>query len=328
MNLIEIRNNFPTELSCIEYAESVRWEKGVECPYCESENYGERNKDNRYHCKDCQKSFSVTVKTALHDTRLPLSTWFSAISVITDAKKGMSAKQLQRNIGVSYPTAFKMYHSIRDLMEWENPKADELSGIVEMDETFIGGKPRKMNEDNLPQKKRQDLDERIKELKEKGWKFKRKRGNPAKPDLNPKRGRGTDNIKVAGIVERNGNVVAEVMKNLSHQELKKMVEKYVDQDNSVLITDEYGGYNKMHKVIEHIRIDHESTYSYRGVNTNSIESFWAIIKRGIIGQYHSVSAKYLPNYIAEFVFKYNNRETNEIMFDILLQNALKPIEGL
>lgn len=326
MNLIELRNNFPNELSCIEYAESIRWEKGIKCVYCSSPKHGARNKDNRYHCKDCQKSFSVTVNTALHDTRLPLSTWFSAISVITDAKKGMSAKQLERNIGVSYPTAFKMYHSLRDLMEWENPKADELSGIVEMDETFIGGKPRKMNEDDLPQKKREDLDQRIKELKAKGFKFGRKKGNPAIADVNPKRGRGTDNIKVAGIVERNGNVVAEVMKNLTHGELKKMVEKYVDQDNSVLITDEYSGYNKMNKIIEHIRIDHESTYSYRGVNTNSIESFWAIIKRGIIGQYHSVSAKYLPNYIAEFVFKYNNRETNAIMFDILLENALQTIE--
>lgn len=136
---------------------------------------------------------------------------------------------MERNIGVSYPTAFKMYHTLRDLMEWENPKADELSGIVEMDETFIGGKPRKMSEDHLPQKKRQDLDVQIKDLREKGFKFKRKKGNPAIPDLSPKRGRGTDNIKVAGIVERNGNVVAEVMKNLSHQELKKMVEKYVDE---------------------------------------------------------------------------------------------------
>ena len=211
MNIIEIRNKFPDELSCIEYAESIRWEHGVECPYCESDNFGERNADHRYHCKDCQRSFSVTVKTVLHDTRLPISTWFSAISMITDAKKGLSAKQLERNIGVSYPTAFKMYHTLRDLMEWENPKANELTGIVEMDETFIGGKPRKMNEDHLPQKKREHMDAQIKELKEKGFKFKRKRGNPAIPDLNPKRGRGTSNIKVAGIVERNGNVVAEVM---------------------------------------------------------------------------------------------------------------------
>jgi transposase-like protein len=326
MNLIEIRNKFPNELSCIEYAESIRWEKGVECPYCLSDNLGTRNKDHRYHCKDCQKTFSVTVRTVLHDTRLPLYTWFSAISIITDAKKGMSAKQLERNIGVSYPTAFKMYHTLRDLMEWENPRENELSGIVEMDETFIGGKPRKMNENDLPQKKREHLDVQIKDLREKGFKFKRKRGNPAIPAINPKRGRGTDNIKVAGIVQRNGNVVAEVMKNLTHEELKKMVQKYVDEEKSVLVTDEYKGYNRMNRIIEHIRIDHESTYSYRGVNTNTIEGFWAIIKRGLIGQYHSVSPKYLPNYISEFVFKYNNRENNEFMFDILLENALKSVE--
>lgn len=135
MNLIELRNNFPTELDCIEYAECIRWEKGVQCAYCNSKNYGERNKDHRYHCKDCQRSFSVTVNTRLHDTRLPLSTWFSAISVITDAKKGISVKQLERNLGVSYPTAWKMSHTLRELMAWESLAPDSLSGIVEMDET-------------------------------------------------------------------------------------------------------------------------------------------------------------------------------------------------
>jgi transposase-like protein len=296
MNLIELRNNFPTELSCIEYAESVRWEKGIKCPYCESKKFGERNKDFRYKCKDCQVSFSVKAKTVLHDSRLPLSTWFSAISVITDAKKGMSAKQLERNIGVSYETAWRMYHTLRDLMEWEAPEPDSLSGVVEMDETYIGGKPRKMAKLGKALKI-EVLDKKIKELKGKGHRFNRLRGN-------------------------SGNVIAEVMKHISHDELKTMMLKYVDEDKSVLITDEAPGYKNMKKVIDHIAIDHSSLYSYRGVNTNTIESFWAIIKRGIMGQYHRVSLKYLPNYVSEYVFKYNNRHEDEYMFDVLLENAL------
>lgn len=108
------------------------------------------------------------------------------------------------------------------------------------------------------------------------------------------------------------------MRTLSYQNFKKMVEKYVDEEDAILITDEYSGYSKIHNIIEHLKIDHHKLYSYKGVNTNTIESFWAIIERGIIGQYHSVSTKYLPNYIAEFVYKYNNRNDNEWMFDELV----------
>lgn len=161
------------------------------------------------------------------------------------------------------------------------------------------------------------MDEQIKEIRDKGYSFNRKRGNPAKPDLHTKSGMGTDKSRVTGIVQRNDNVIAQVMEKLTHDELKKMVEKYVDEDKAVLITDAASGYKKMHKIIDHISVDHNKLYSFRGVNTNSIESFWAIVKRGIIGQYHSVSIRHLPNYISAFVFKYNNREENDQMFEIL-----------
>jgi len=322
MNLIELRNNLPTELDCIEYAENIRWPKGVKCVYCESKKLGERNADYRYHCKDCQKSFSVKTKTVLHDSRLPLSTWFSAISVITDAKKGMSAKQLERNIGVSYETAWTMYHKLRDLMEWEAPEPDELKGVVEMDETYIGGKPRRMGKSLNALKKIPKLDAEIKELKERGHSFRRLRGNSAKPT--ERKGMAAK-TRVTGIVQRNGSVIAEVMRSISQDEIKDMVKKYVDEDKAVLITDQSNLYARINKVIDHIAIDHSRLYSYRGVNTNSIESFWAIIKRGLIGQYHRVSPKYLPQYISEFVFKYNNRKEDEYMFEVLVENALTVI---
>ena len=325
MNIIEISNKFPTELSCIEYAETLRYGKAVQCAYCGSDNLSKRRKDHRHKCKGCNKSTSVTVNSNIHNTRLPLKTWFFAVSIITDAKKGLSALQLQRNLDVSYPTAFLMYHKLRGLMMQENKGIDELDGIVEMDETYVGGKPRKFNDPCFKAGRREELDKQIDELEDEGFDFTPNESSRAKCKPKAKRGRGTDNIPVVGIVERNGNVVAEVMQTLSYENLKKMVKKYVDEDNSVLVTDSYKGYNSMKKIIEHIKVDHNKLYSYRGVNSNSIESFWAIIERGIMGQYHSVSPKMLPNYVAEFVYKYNNRKDTDAMFYEMLESLIKPI---
>ena len=325
MNLIEISEKFPDEKDCIEYFEEIRWGDDPECAYCESTNISGKTSDYRYKCYDCEKTFSVTVNTPLHDTRLPLKKWLFAFSVITDAKKGLSAKQLHRNISVSYPTAFSMYHRIRGLMAMETNKPDQLDGIVEIDETYIGGKPRKGapkgKHNYLKQQERPEMDKKIKELKKKGVTFKRGKGNPAKIAINPKRGRGTDNIPVVGIVERNGDVVAEVMKHVTHQNLKEMVKYYVEENKATLVSDQAVEYKSMERIIDHISVNHKNFYSYKGVNTNSIESFWAIIKRGIMGQYHHVSAQHLPDYIAEFVFKYNNRK-EDTMFETLVRNAM------
>ncbi len=322
MNLLELNEKFPSELDCIEYMEKLRFGKEPRCAYCDSTNLSKRNKDFRFNCFDCRRTSSVTVNTNLHNTRMPLQKWFFAVAVITDAKKGISALQLQRNIGGHYETVWNMYHKIRELMMQENKEIDELEGVLEMDETFIGGKPRKQNDPCFKPKKRKELDDQIEQMQEKGFDFTPKNKSRAKCVDKPKRGRGTDNIPVVGIVQRNGNVVAEVMKTLSYDNLKDMVKKYTDEDESVLITDSYSGYNSMKKIIDHIKVDHQQFYSYKGVNSNSIESFWAIVERGIMGQYHSVSAHKLPNYVAEFVYKYNNREDTEFMFYELLEKLI------
>lgn len=325
MNIIEISEKFPTELDAVKYFEKLRWGETPVCAYCGSARLSKRGKDLRFKCYECGKSTSVTVDTALHSTNMGLKKWLFAFSIICDAKKGLSALQLQRNLNISYPTALKMYHKMRDLMSIENDTI-KLDDIVEIDEMYVGGKPRKFNDGqtNKPFKGTSipKLDERIKELKEVGVKFKRGKGNPAKSALNPKRGRGTSKIPVVGIVERNGDVVAEVTQNVTAKQLKDMVQKYVDTDDAVLISDEYSGYSKMDAIIEHVKIDHQKLYSYKGINTNSIESFWAIIKRQIIGQHHQVSLKYLPKYVAEAVFKYNNRKVDD-MFETLVINAMK-----
>lgn len=327
MNLLDITNNFPDELSAIKHFEKIRWGKIPKCAYCGSTQLGKRNIDHRFNCKVCKKSFSVTTNTNLHNTRLPLKTWLYAFAIVTDAKKGVSAKQLERNIGVHYETAWLMGHKIRSLMAMENREI-ELSGVLEMDETYVGGKPRKFYDSTTSNIRKAyylpELEEQIKVLKEASINLKAKKGNPAKSDVLPKRGRGTTKIPIVGIVSRNGDVIAEVMRKTTYSDLKRLVNKYVDKEDSVIITDEYSGYHRFSEIIEHIKIDHKKLYSYKGVNTNSIESFWAIVKRGIIGQYHQVSLKYLPNYVAEFVFKYNNRNKDD-MFETLVKNSMKTI---
>jgi len=322
MNIVEISNRFPTELAAIEYFESIRWADKVECAYCESTRLGMRNKDHRFHCKSCQRSFSVTTNTYLHDTRMELRVWLYAFALITDAKKGLSALQLHRNLNISYPTAHSMYMRIRDLML---EPVEKLDDIVEMDETFVGGRPRARGVPvDYTDEKLKVLDTKIAKLEQKhGVDFKTENVYKKKPSPPRKRGRGTTKIPVVGIVERDGNVVAQVMRTLTYKNLKQMVQKAVEEENSVLITDEFKSYHQMSKIIDRLSIEHKKkVYSYKGVNTNTIESFWAIIKRGLVGQFHHVSPKYLPNYIAEFVFKFNNRKDDD-MFETLVVNSMK-----
>lgn len=127
MNLIEISEKIPTELDAVKYLENIRWEKIIRCPECNSGKIGNRQKDMRFPCTNCGNTFSVTTGTQIHDTRLPIKTWLYAIAVITDAKKGMSAMQLQRNLGIHYETAWKMYHKLRELMSEDINQPDELS---------------------------------------------------------------------------------------------------------------------------------------------------------------------------------------------------------
>lgn len=320
MTLPEILKKFPAVLDAVDHFEQIRWKGERLCPYCKNGRTSPRQADFRYKCYSCKNTFSVITDTHLHNTRLDLRTWLFAFALVSDAKKGVSALQLQRNLGVAYQTAFDMAHKIRDIMAEE--KVELLDELVEMDETFVGGKPRKPNfRADLNPNQKKHLDEGVITIKEAGLKL-RGRGNPAKIDIGTKRGRGSQKqVPIAGIVERDGAVVAEVMKTLRTADLKAMVEKYVKSEDAIVITDTYKGYNTLHKIIEHIKIDHSKMYSYKGINTNSIESFWAIVERGIMGTYHHVSLKYLPKYVVEFVFKYNNRKHDD-MFDTLVKAAM------
>ena len=295
MNIIDVMKKFTTQKDCIDYLEQTRWGVLPICPYCGSDNTYKLVHDERYrhHCNTCRKSFSVTVGTIFHDTRVPLQKWFLAISLILNAKKGISSCQLARDIQVHQETAWSMGHRIRKAMQQGDGKL--LKGIVEMDETYVGGKPRKEakknDDDDLPKNKR---------------------------------GRGTKKQAVVGMIERKGNVKTHIAKdnNLKFGVLSELVQNNIDIGNSALYTDEFKGYNGIGKIVEHKTVDHSAgIYSVNGISTNSIESFWAILKRGIIGQFHHISKEHMKKYLDEFCWRFNNKD-NVSVFDSLVGNMV------
>ena len=289
MNIIQIFEQFPTQESCIKHLESIRWSDGPVCPYCHSKNTHVFQED-RHYCYNCKTSFSVTVGTIFHHTHLPLQKWFLALSLILNAKKGISALQLSRDLKVNKNTAWRISMQIRKAM-FQLEQRELLQGIVEMDECYIGGKPRK------------------------GQKY----------DEKPKRGRGTKKIPVIGAVERkeNGKVTAKATNKdkLKGKNLRAFVRENVDTTKSRLMTDEYSAYSGMHRLLPHEVIKHAFQYVDGDIHTNSIESFWAILKRGMFGQFHSVSRKYLQKYVDEFCYRYNHRG-NDNTFALTISRAL------
>lgn len=297
MNIIQIFKQFPTQKSCIKHLEKLRWGKTPVCVYCGSTNTNPLNQEGRFrhYCNGCCRAFNVTVGTIFHGTHVPLQKWFLLISLMQNAKKGLSACQAARDIEMNRPTVWSMMHRIRKAMNNDNSL---LSGIIEMDETYVGGKPRKDNKKN-------DDDEN-------------NTGNP--------RGRGTKKTALVGMVERGGSVKAKsVSKNaLNFIDFLKLIRKNINVAESLLVTDEYKAYNRMNKVIPHYSVNHSREYVKGDIHTNTIESFWAILKRGIMGQFHWVSKKHLNAYIDEFCYRYNAREIDSSsVFTMTLANMLR-----
>lgn len=292
MNIIEIINKFSTEENCIAYLEKARWNNEPVCSYCSSKNNYPVKSELRHKCRDCGKSFSVTVGTIFHHSHIPIQKWFIAIALILNAKKGISSHQLSRDLQIRQASAWSMAHRIRKAMKQDNGL---LSGIVEMDETYVGGKPRK------EAKKKDDNDD--------------DKGNP--------RGRATKKECVVGMIERGGKVKARNVEKgtLKAKDLKELVRAGVDLGNTTLITDEYRGYMTMRRIISHLQINHSEAFAKGSIHTNTIESFWAILKRGIVGQFHKVSKEYLNAYIDEFCWRFNERKNKE-SFDLLVRKML------
>lgn len=277
MNLITVFTRFPDQEACIEHLENIRWGENPYCPHCGSirvARKAEIDRIGRWNCHDCHASFNVLAGTIFSKTRIPLQKWFMAVCLVINAKKSLSSCQLARDLDLNQKTAWYLIQRIR--AEMATKQADLLQGIVEADETYVGGKPRKQN--------------------------KRSDDEPKAP-----RGRATSKTPIIGVVERGGDVAARVATSLKGKDLLRFIKDNVDPAGSLLITDEYKAYNAANKFIPHSVINHSVQYADGAIHTNTIEGFWALIKRAWYGSHHHYDKAYTPMYIAESCWKYNNR---------------------
>lgn len=276
--------------------ENIRWKNGIVCPHCGSKDTTRLNsksdkvRDGVIQCNECRQQFTVTVGTVMQDSHITLRQWVQAFYSICSHKKGISALQLQRNLGLgSYRSAWYLAHRIRSAMSQE-PMANMLKGIVEVDETYVGGKPRKGN------------------------------------DIINKRGRGTKKAPVVALVERNGNAVSHPTKRVNAKTLKSAIREMVDK-NSTIMTDEWKSYIGIGKdfVGGHQIVNHSMGQYVNGLaHTNTAESYFALLKRGIMGTFHHISKKHLKRYCDEFSFRWNFRKTND---GERTENAIKGMVG-
>ncbi len=261
--------------------EGIRWPKGPVCPRCSSKDItrikakSKKVRDGLIQCRKCRKQFTVTVGTVMHGSHITLRQWVQAFHSICSHKKGVSALQLQRNLGLkSYESAWYLAHRIREAMN-QDPLASKLKGIIEVDETYIGGKPR--------------------------------------GEEKSKRGRGTKKTPVLAIVERKGKVVSKPMERLSSDKLKEAVLESVD-NSSRIMTDEFRSYRGLERLFKggHETIKHsEGEYVKGDIHTNTAESYFALLKRGVHGTFHHVSKKHLHRYCDEFSFRWSNRKVTD-----------------
>lgn len=287
-NLIELVTYFKNEQVCINYLAKIRWDRNPVCPYesCGHNKVFKYSNGKTYKCSCCQKQFSVRVGTIFEDSKVSLKKWFTAIYLVTSHKKGISSTQLAKDIGVTQKTAWFMLHRIRKALGLHQSD-DKLDGICEADETYIGGL-----------EKNKHWDKKIKGTQGRSIKTK---------------------TIIAGVIERGGELRAKKLDSVGVAVLGKYINDNVKEGCRVN-TDEWLGYKKLHKLFDHRVINHKSHEYVRGdVHTNTIEGFWALLKRGIRGVYHVMSAKHIQMYIDEFVFRYNTRNMSECdRFNLML----------
>ncbi|NUY81026.1 IS1595 family transposase [Flavobacterium sp. MAH-1] len=293
MNLNQLRKDFGTQKKCIAYLEKIRWGKTPLCAHCGSDNVTKRIIGYRWHCNSCRNDYSVLIDTIFEGTRLPLPQFFQAMFIMNNAKMGMSASELSKLVGIKYNTAWYVGHRVRCAMIDNEIR---LEGIVEFDEAYIGGRARN--------KKSKDNDANL-------------------SGITSERGRGTSKVPIVGAVEKKGKVYVKIIEKLTRRNLLAMLRQVVNTKESIVITDSFKSYKAFDDEVTHISINKAKDGYGHGMKTiNTIEGFWSILKNGIKGSYRSISKKYLPFYLAEFTYKYNNRHLQKDSFLKLLENAV------
>lgn len=280
MTLIDVHEMFSSDEKCRELLKRLRWPNGVECPRCNGGVARLETAKELFYCKDCDYQFSVTTGTIFHDSHLPLLKWFVTTFLLCESRKGMSANQIKRTLGISYKTAWYLCHRIRAAMK--EADTEMLYGTVEMDETYVGG---------------------------------RKRG-----------GRGphaSDKEIVIGIRQRGGNLRFFHAEDIKSGTLAQFIKENVSTDVDVMVTDELQAYPRAmmeagihgtrHQTIKHK--DH--VYVEGNIHTNTVESAFSLLKRGIVGTWHKISAKHLHAYLDEMAFRFNRRKKSDLFLDTL-----------
>lgn len=290
MTLTDLTQMFSSDEQCRTLLKKLRWPLGVECLRCKSKRVFEIETQKKFECVECGYQFSVLTQTIFHDTHLPLETWFMAVLLLCEARKGMSANQIKRTLGVSYKTAWYLCHRIRAAMkEMDRPM---LEGTVEIDETYIGGKHQG---------------------------HQHKPGHPL----------CTKQI-VIGIRQRGGDTRFFHAEDAKSGTLAKYIRENVSTDVDVIVTDEFNAYPTALKdtpfADRHKTIKHKSKVYVDGdIHTNTVENAFSLLKRGIVGTWHKISAKHLPAYLAEMEFRFNRRKNPDLFVDTLRHMITAPV---
>jgi transposase-like protein len=289
VTLVDVINLFDTDEKCRELLIRLRWPAGVECPRCKMPAVELETAKQLFYCKGCDYQFTVTASTIFNDSHLPLQKWFLATLLLCEARKGMSANQIKRTLGVSYKTAWYLCHRIRAAMnEAEKPMLD---GTVEMDETYVGGK--KIGQGVYAGKKAKEV--------------------------------------VIGIRQRNGDLRFFHARDAKSGTVARYIRENVSEDVDVIVTDEFVAYPyamtkagvpaEKHKTIKH----KNRVYVQGDIHTNTVESAFSLLKRGIMGTWHKISAKHLPAYLDEMTFRFNRRKSANLFLDTLRHMVTAPV---
>lgn len=280
MTLIDVHTLFSTDQKCRELLKRLRWPNNPECPRCKGAVISLETEKDLLYCKDCDYQFTATAGTIFHDSHLPLLKWFVAVYLLCESRKGMSANQIKRVLGISYKTAWYLCHRIRHAMIESDPEM--LDGTVEMDETFVGGYRRKKAGD----------------------------------------GPHTGKEIVIGIKQRGGKLRLFHAKDIKSGTLGRYIRENVSRDLEAFMTDDFRAYqsavSRTMPVTRHKSVNHSKrVYVDGNTHTNGIESAFSLLKRGIMGTWHSISAKHLAAYLNEMTFRFDRRKRSDLFIDTL-----------
>lgn len=289
-NLTDFADYFCDDKTCAEHLAAIRFRNGEYCPHCRHDKIHKFSDGKRYRCAKCKTDFTIRNGTVFGDSKLPLRKWFMAIYLLTTSGKGISSYQLAKQIKVTQKTAWFMNHRIRSASK---QGSGNLFGTVEVDETYVGGL-------------------------EKNKRFSKRMGGTRGRSVKTK-------TPVVGMIQRGGEIRAQVVERVSMATVESNIVANVAKGTQIM-SDDFLSYARIGKMFPHSSISHaRGEYVKGNVHTNSIESFWALFKRGYHGVYHSMSRKHMQKYVDEFCFRFNRRAGE--MKNVFHDSVTEMIEG-